>query len=181
MSLASQEENRFVRLQDQDPYDYAKLMRVFPPSTTANLRFRLRPHQSAEDTLEVDVTDRHGYVALRLRLNAGTLYASQGDQLTTIAEVTPNQWHELALSVDTDQQTYSVRVGGEEKLSDAPFYEKTEALERLEFRTGGFRMDDFSRLGAWPDYPKTTLPNPDTPSPMATFDIDDVATASPDQ
>ena len=174
VSLASQEENQFARLQDQDPYDYAKMMRVFPPSTTAALQFRLRPHQSEEDTLEVDVTDRHGYVALRLRLSAGTLYASQGDELTTIAEVNPDQWHELALSVDADQQTYSVSVGGEEKLNDASFYEKTEALERLEFRTGGFRMDQFSRLGAWPTYPKTTLPNPDTPTSNAIFDVDDV-------
>ena len=65
-------------------------------------------------------------------------------------------------------------MGEEEKLSDVPFYEKTETLERLEFRTGGFRMDDFSRLGAWPDYPKTTLPNPDTPVSNAIFDLDDL-------
>ncbi len=180
VDLASQDDNQFVRLQDQDPYDYAKLMRVFPSSTSATLRARLRPHQAKDDTLEVDVTDRHGYVALRLRLNAGALYASQGDQLTAVAEVSSNQWLDVELRANTDQQTYSVSVDGEEKLSDASFYEKTDAVERLELRTGGYRLDNFSRLGAWPNYPKTTLPNPDTPSPRAIFDVDDVSTAPTD-
>ena len=175
VALQAEGGNQFVRLQDQDPYDYAKLMRVFPSSASATISFRIRPHQNNHGTLEVDVTDRQGHVAARLRWSEqGKLAASDGDSITSVGAYTPNEWLEIALTANAGQQTYSLSINGDKKLTAARFHEEAAPVERLELRTGPYRMDDFSRLGAWPDYPKTALPNPDTPVSNAIFDLDDL-------
>ena len=175
VALGVEEENQFMVLQDRDPYDYAKAMRVFPKSEQATLSFQLRPHQISEGQLQVDITDRQGYVAVRLAVNEnGMIGVFDGNEIKEILSYDREKWIDVSISIDVVAGTYSLSFDGTVMLEQAKMFEKTDGVERLEFRTGTYRMDDFSRIGSWADYPQTTLPNADVTVPLAIFDIDNV-------
>ena len=54
--------NKSLALSDQDPYDYARALRVFPKTKQATLSFLLKvcPKQNKNGRLEIDVADRFG-------------------------------------------------------------------------------------------------------------------------
>ncbi len=50
--------DKSLRLGDADPYDYARVTRVFPEAPAVNVNFRLRPGQTDTGRLEIDVLSR---------------------------------------------------------------------------------------------------------------------------
>ncbi|MEM9887540.1 MAG: hypothetical protein AAF849_16710, partial [Bacteroidota bacterium] len=88
-----------------------------------------------------------------------------------------NAWLDISIAVNAADKTYSLNINGEEVLKEGSFLEEAETVERLEMRTGTYRMDDFTRVGTWKDYPPSTLENPDMEKPNAVFDLDNVSIA----
>jgi len=176
VSLVTERQNKFMRLEDKDPYDYAKAMRVFPGDKQVSIQFKLRSWQSGHGMVNIDVTDVKGYVAARLQLDSsGILHviANEGP-LIPIMKYPKARWIDIQMQLDAEKQTYTLSVSGKEVKSGIRFYEKTAGLERFEIRTGAYRMNDYSRLGSWKDFPKDTLPNADEAVENAVFDLDDL-------
>ena len=75
--------NKSLELQDKDPYDYARAIRVFPESKRASLHFKVHTAQNQNGRLEIEVTDRFGYRPVRL------IFAEDGDLRSSTVPKSP--------------------------------------------------------------------------------------------
>jgi hypothetical protein len=186
--------NKVLRMQDKDPYDYAKAVRVFPETTKATISFRVRPEQKADDDLEIEVLNYKGQRPVRLQLAQGVIKVADGGTMKNIGSYTAGQRLQFVLSVDTEAAKYDVQLNGKPALKGATFAEvlsnqgnpyhskfRTPTVERIEFRTGKYRLDDLSRYPTGKNdflVNQPDLPGADDPVANAVFDLDDFQTAT---
>jgi hypothetical protein len=181
VAIVGEGTNRFVRLEDRDPYDYASVMRVFPQNSLAYLSFQVRARQTTTTSapLEIDVVSSNGTRAVAIALNGGKITAWNGTtEEENVRQYPANEWISLELVVDGQRQAYTLRVEGVDVFKNASFREATATVERLVFRTGEFRLRDFTRRRHTEPFLTTRLPNADVPEPLRQFDIDNVTLAT---
>lgn len=169
--------NRFVRLEDRDPFDYASVMRVFPEKSLAHLSFQVRAGQKATTSapLEIDVVSSNGTRAVAMALNGGKITAWNGPiEEEDVCKYPGNQWIPVELRIDGRRQLYTLKVDGVEVLKGASFREATSTVERIIFRTGEFRLRDFARRRHTEPFLTSRLPHADLPEPTRQFDLDNV-------
>ncbi len=175
--IAAEGSNRFLRLEDRDPADYASATRVFPRSDAARLSFRVRPHQLGASTapLEIDVVSHDGSraVALALDPTAGKVTAHDGATATPVASYKASAWIDIELRVSAAAQSYSLTVDGAQVLSGA-FLEAASTVERITFRTGAFRLRDFDRRPINDPWLSTRILGADVKQGPSRFDVDAV-------
>lgn len=167
-------ENKSLELQDKDPYDYARAVRVFPETKSANLRFKVHARQNDTGRLEIEVADRFGSRPVRLIFaDDGQIKAMKGAELTALAPYRPDEWIDVDLKVDATRGIFDVALGGKPVASSVPFAEYVKSIERISFRTGP-RREEPTLKTTTAGQPDQTTPNPDVPDPLATYHIDDV-------
>jgi hypothetical protein len=93
--------NKVLRLQDRDPYDYAKAVRVFPETTKAQISFRVRPRQEDAGDLEIEVLNYKGQRPVRIQIAGGVIRAGDGAAMKQIGMYSAGQWLQFALAADT--------------------------------------------------------------------------------
>jgi hypothetical protein len=177
--IAVEGANRFLRIEDRDPWDYASVTRVFPQSTLARLAFQVRAHQTGPTgaPLEIDVVSSDGAraVAISLHPTSGEITAWNGGMQQTIRAYSTNEWISVELIVDGAARQYNLKVDGTNVLHDAAFRETASTVDRIVFRTGAFRLRDFDRRphedGMWLT---NRIPNADVLQPTSRFDLDNV-------
>lgn len=176
ISLVTERKNKFMRLEDKDPYDYAKAMRVFPEGKRVSIALKLRPQQTTHGLANIDITDARGNVAARIQLDStGNISTIDNtEKRVTLTPYIKSKWIKLEIRLDAETQTYTLLVDSKRIGSGIGFYEKTSLPERFEIRTGAYRMNDYSRLGSWKDYPASTLPDAGKTTTNAVFDVDDL-------
>jgi hypothetical protein len=180
VAITAEGTNRFLRLEDRDPCDYACVLRVFRPSKAARLSFQMRAQQAnnAAAPLEIDVVSANGSRAVALRFDPGTrsLMAWDGAKHQSVRSYSTDQWLRLDLVVDAVSRRYTLKVDGEVVLADGAFLESADSVERIVFRTGEFRLRDFTRRpqvdGTWLT---DRIPNADVMQPTTQYDLDDVS------
>ena len=92
------------------------------------------------------------------------------------------RWHHLALEIDCTQQQYTAILDGVHRLEAIEFANPVEAVQRIVFRTGPWRMD--VRPFLIPGAPgnnglfQEDLPGMDFKSNLTEYFIDDVKTSS---
>jgi len=185
--------NKVLRLQDKDPYEYAKAVRVFPEATLTNLSFRLRRHRSSKGDIEIEVLNYKGQRPVRIKIEGGRVKANKGAELTDIGSLAAGKWLRFDIVVDTATGIYDLKLNGKTVVSDAAFAEaltfsdkpypsrfRMPTVERIEFRTGAYRLTDFSRYGSGENgclKGGGDLPGADDAVKNAIFDIDDFQTS----
>ena len=179
VAIAAEGTNRFVRLEDRDLCEYASVMRVFPESSLAHLAFQIRAHQTNASTapLEIDVVSGNGNRAVALSLNPtnGQITAWNGATQQNVRAYSTNAWINVELIVDGVRQIYDLKVDGATVLTGAAFRESALSVERVVFRTGEFRLRDFTRRPHTAPSVTTRFPNADVLQPTSRFDLDNVA------
>ena len=150
-----------LSLTDTDPYDYARAIRVFQPSTSATIRFRLNVEAEGGEPFEVDVTDRHGTRALSLAFIDGQMMA--GNQFC--GSYRKGEWQTVTVTLDHGR----VSVDG---LAVTPL-QAVKEVERLSFRTGAYR--DLPDRNTPNQKPAPPLPHCDEPVAASHYLIDDVS------
>ena len=174
---------KFLRLQDKAPYDYAKAVRVFPETTKAQISFDLRARKIGRDGLEVEVQNYKGQRPVRIVIDGKNGLLSEG-----------RKWAKVVIDVDTIAGKYDLTLNGKKVVSGAAFAETLDntgnpyksrfampTVERIVFRTGSWRMKDFSRYGFGDnDYRKNEpdLAGADEAVAKAIFDIDNFKTVT---
>jgi len=131
-----------VRLEDRDPYDYASATRVFPECRAATLSFDVVAEKLREDageTLEIDLVGRRGARLIRLR----------------VARPVAGQTVSYVLRADASRGRYDLTKNGQALATNVPFTELSDTLNRITFRTGGYRNIG----GADPVNPETDRPH----------------------
>jgi hypothetical protein len=165
--------NKSLELQDGDPYDYARAVRVFEESTSATVSFKVYPKQSDSGRLEIEVTDRYGNRPVRLMFTGGgKIQAVDGNKTITLQPYKPNTWVKVELTVDTKQDSYSVAIDGVPVLKKAALAESVLSVERLSFRTGEYRTGPSRSTD--PEQIHVDLAGADEPERAVTYYIDDV-------
>lgn len=133
--------NRCLELYDEDPYDYALAERVIPESRKVTLAFRIFLAQVGPAMLECEVQDREGRRPLRLRFDADWLWFDHFGLSPKPVPFNAGAWHQVALRVDCERQSYEVSLDGKLVRQSIEFGEKVAAVQRIVFRTGPWRGD----------------------------------------
>jgi hypothetical protein len=191
VAVVEDDQKNILRLQDKDPYDYAKAVRIFPESSNAEISFRLRPNRVKNSKLEIEVLNYKGQRPVRILLdgNRGKIETNQGERMIVRGSYAENAWLNFMIKINTESKSYLLKINDELLVREAAFAEilsnkdnpyksnfKLPTVERIEFRTGKYRMEDFSRYGFSANEflrNKPDLPNPDDALANAVFDIDD--------
>jgi len=167
-------ESKSLELRDQDPYDYARAVRVFQEGARAEISCRVYARQSDHGLLNIEVMDQHGNRPVRLRFDAnGRIKAVDGSATVDLRAYEPDRWYELSLSFDaTPFGSYSVSIDGQAVLSDAPLAEAVRSVERISFRTGPHR--DQPTRQTKNERRHDPLEGADDPVPLAVYNLKDV-------
>jgi hypothetical protein len=154
--------NRSLLLTDNDPYDYARAIRVFKETGNAVIEFRIFTGNSDTAPLEIDVTDRYGNRPVRIRFDSsGTIKASNGSKETLMLPFKTGLWYDFKLIVDANPSgSYSLWINGQELLKNVALAEAVKSVERISFRTGAYR-----------DLPNRTTPNQEDAPPLQGADV----------
>jgi hypothetical protein len=159
---------RCLRILDRDPAAYAQATRLFPPSTQATIRFRLRAKQANNGQLEIVITTPSGWRATTLTLNAhGEILAQDGKTAQVIGAYAAEQWLNVEMRLNTRTQRYTVLLDGQTILNAAAFAESPhgQSIHALTFRTGARTVIDQLEpfrpyAGAGQEMPDTDEPTP---------------------
>jgi hypothetical protein len=169
--IVKTEGSRLIELRDEDPYDYARAVRVFPATHGVKVSFRLFARQT-NARLEIDLLDAKGARPVRLAFGEdGKLWVCHEAQWLESGTYTAGQWHkfELEIPADPEADRCAVLVDGKSPIPRPAFFtDPVKTVERLSFRTGNFRERG---------YGGRDLPGADTKTPLASFLIDDVIIA----
>jgi hypothetical protein len=166
--------NKSLELRDEDPYDYARAVRVFQEGVKAEISCRVLAKQSEAGLLDIDVMDRYGNRPVRLRFaDDGRIKAVDGSTFLDLQAYKPNTWYKLDLTVDAAPfGHYSVSIDGRTVVTNAALAEAVLSVERLSFRTGPYRDQPTRQTDN--ERPHPPLANADDPAPLAVYYIDDV-------
>lgn len=160
--------NRALELRDEDPYDYARAIRVFPATHGVKIAFMLFARQT-NARFEIDLLDATGARPVRLALGEdGHLWACHEGQWMDAGPYQAGQWlkFELEIPRDPNADRCAVLVDGKSPLPRPAFFtDPVATVERLSFRTGAWRDRGFGGRD---------LPGADVKAPLASFLVDDV-------
>ena len=167
-------ESKSLELRDEDPYDYAKAVRVFQEGTKAEIRLRICPRQSGHGMLDIEVLDRYGNRPIRIRFDSdGQIKANDGSTSTNIQAYGPGKWYDIDIAIDaTPFGTYSLSIDGKKVLEKAALAEAVLSVERLSFRTGPYRSQPTRETRNQKKH--DPLPGADEPVPVAAYNIKNV-------
>jgi hypothetical protein len=171
VTTAATQPNRALELRDEDPYDYARAVRVFPATHGVKVSFKVFAQQT-NARMEIDLLDGAGLRPVRLAFGEdGRLWACHEAQWLDAGAYTAGQWltFELEIPADPNADRCTVLVNGQSPLPRPAFFtDPVTTVERLSFRTGPHRERG---------YGGRDLPGADQKVPAAVFLIDDVVIA----
>ena len=160
--------NRALEFRDEDPYDYARAIRVFPATHGVKVSFKIFARQT-NARFEIDLLDAGGARPVRLALGEdGHLWACHEGQWMDAGPYKAGQWltFELEIPRDPNADRCAVLIDGKSPLPRPAFFtDPVATVERLSFRTGAWRDRGFGGRD---------LPGADSKVPLASFLVDDV-------
>ena len=160
--------NRALEFRDEDPYDYARAIRVFPATHGVKVSFKIFARQT-NARFEIDLLDAAGARPVRLALGEdGRIWACHEGQWMDAGSYQSNHWltFELEIPRDPNADRCAVLIDGKSPLPRPAFFtDPVATVERLSFRTGAWRARGFGGRD---------LPGADTKTPLASFLVDDV-------
>lgn len=160
--------NRALEFRDEDPYDYARAIRVFPATHGVKVSFKIFARQT-NARFEIDLLDAAGARPVRLALGEdGRIWACHEGQWMDAGSYQINQWltFELEIPRDPNADRCAVLIDGKSPLPRPAFFtDPVATVERLSFRTGAWRDRGFGGRD---------LPGADNKTPLASFLVDDV-------
>jgi hypothetical protein len=184
VSISSDRANRLLCLEDSDPFDYARVMRIFPQSSVVRLAFDVRDYKtdSTSEPFEIDVVSGSGTRAVAIALDPkySRVTAYDGKTLQPASSYSKGDWIKVEIIIDGKSQEYDLKVNGKLVLENAAFLESATDVERIVFRTGAFRLRNFIRRPhAKKSYLEDRIPNPDVKLPTTRFDLDNFSSIKP--
>jgi len=166
-------ENHCLQLRDKDPYDYARAVRVFKATPTAQLSFRLRIEKPENGLLEVELADAAGKRPVRLTFGKNAhMAASDGSETQDLGPYPAGEWFKVNLTVDAVTGIYDLAVDGKKLVAGANLAKAVQTVERLSLRTGEYRTLPTRKTPN--QKPCAPLPGADEPVQEAVFLVDDV-------
>lgn len=127
-------------LRDKDPFDYARVEKVFPESRQFKASFELTASQTDKGRLDIEFQNSKGNTAIRISLMPdGLIYTKSGARSSSGGPYKAGQKHNFEVIVKKDIRTYELYVDGK-KVRTGIFYAPVESFSRIMFRTGEPRL-----------------------------------------
>jgi hypothetical protein len=165
--------NKSLLLEDRDPYDHAKAVRVFAEATSVRIGFRVFARQVDAGRMEIEVLDGAGHRPVRIALGEdGRVRASDGAGQVDAGPFLAGRWYQAELSINAATGRFDLAWDGRVIVRQAAFAEAATTLERLSFCTGAFRTEPTRQTNRYAVL--ADLPNPDDAVAPATFYVDEV-------
>ena len=162
-------QRRSLELRDEDPYEYARAVRVFPSTHGVKIEFKVLPRQSTA-RLEIDILGPRGERQSAFAFGTdGHLWLNHEGIWTDNGPYKSGQWFTFSYSLPqnpkADRGIWLINGKPTTPPAGGPI-ELTSTIERLSFRTGP--------LSDRPEGSGKDLPGADEKAPAASFLIDDV-------
>jgi hypothetical protein len=171
-------DNRCLELIDDEPWDYAKVERIFPESARLALTFRVYLAQVGHGALEVEVQGARSERPMRLRFDPEWLMFDHGKTEAAPTRIEMQHWVSIELDIDCEAGVYTCKVDGRTLPEPIRFNETIDALQRLVIRTGPWRMDVRAAIrDGYPGNPgldQEDLAGSGTRAPRSRYLIDDL-------
>ncbi len=157
VSLVADGKGHCLELQDGDPFDYCRAVRVFPAAADVRVELRIKAAQTIA-TLEIELCDAAGHRPVRLALaEIGSIRACDGTGMVQLGAFRANAWTEFVMTTDLSAGRYTVQVNRGKKQNFALADTTINGLERLSFRTGPWRgIGDGNEVDPSQDVPLAT-------------------------
>lgn len=167
-------ENKSLHLMDEDPYDYARAIRVFQETQRGEIEVKILAKQTENGILEIDVSDRFGNRPVRIKFdNNGHIKAVDGNEENILQSYDASTWYNIRIQIDAQPYgSYNVWIDGVKLLENAKLAEDVKSIERISFRTGSYR--DLPNRNTPNQDPAPPLKGADDPVMKVQFYIDDV-------
>ena len=164
---------KVVALHDSDPFDYAKVERIFPESKNLVVEFTISAQQTNTGNLEIELLDKKGAATLRVMLDStGSILTKQGYRNKSIGKYNAGEQLAIKIELNTTTRFYTVTINnGKPNLN--LFFQPVESVERLLFRTGVTRRFPDADTPTDQDY---DLPNANSRAKEAVYFIHSVKT-----
>ncbi|WP_198675204.1 sialidase/neuraminidase family protein [Pleomorphovibrio marinus] len=174
LETSPKKEGLSLKMMDEDPYDYARAIRIFEESQTVTLGVELYVPKENRGNLEIDLVDRYGNRPVRLGIDSlGNLTAQEGAEVKIISQVELDKWHHLKIQAEAKPMgDFSLWFNGQKLLENAALAEAVKSVERISFRTGKYR--DLPNRKTPNEDPEPPLPGADEKVPLGIFYIDEV-------
>ncbi len=164
--------NKSLKLEDRDPYNYAKAVRIFSEAKKVNVSFKVFAKQSEGGQLEIEILDQAGHRSVRIMLGEqGNVQVEDGSKIVDAGSYKANKWYRVDIAVNVTEGKFNLSLDGKTLVSQVAFAEPASTLERLLFRTGAFRNEPVRLTDR---YAGGDLPNPGDPSQSTVYYIDEV-------
>jgi len=142
ISTAPKSSEKVLKIQDFDPYDYAKAVRVFQKSAKTTIQFQLYI-ESNHEILAIEVVAGNGARCIQTRINKeGKLLVKNGNEsLSNVSSLKKDNWIMIEISYESKINQYNLKINGETINKKFKFTANGEP-ERIVFRTGEYRLTD---------------------------------------
>ena len=129
-------DGKWLRLQDKDPFDYAKVERKIPASKELKVSFDLQAGQNDKGTLQIDFLDENSIACSRLELTPdGVFRAKGGSRFGNMMKYEPGKTYHVEAVLSVADRNIQVYVDGK-RVGLRMFFAPVASIERIAFRTG---------------------------------------------
>ncbi len=135
--------DKSMMLQDFDPYDYAKAVRVIPQGAQQTLSFNLYV-KSAAQILAIEVVSAKGERLVQAQIGTDkVLLVKNGDRdFAKATDLQAGHWASVQINLDAEARRFALLVDGKALVEDAAFSAREGTPDRILLRTGTYRQTD---------------------------------------
>lgn len=171
-------EGAWLKLQDKDPFDYAKVERKIPASKELKVSFDLLAEQNDKGRLQIDFLDGNSIACSRLELTPDGIFRMKGgSRFANMMNYEAGKTYHVEAVLSTADRNIQVYVDGK-RVGLRMFYAPVATIERIAFRTGEMRTFPTVDTPADQTY---DLPDAGGQEPLAEYRIANVKTSSTDK
>ncbi|MDC6365720.1 MULTISPECIES: glycoside hydrolase [Flavobacteriaceae] len=170
--------NQCMQMDDSDPYDYSRAIRVFEEGTTATISFKVKAVAIDTTQFDIDIADRFGNRPVQLSFaKDGYIKAVEGASMKSLLKYDAEKWYDFKIEYDVKGLgNYSISINDTVMTENIPATMAVKSVERISFRTGAYRnLPDRKTPNETNDPP---LQGADGKQKLTRFYVDDVFVSS---
>jgi hypothetical protein len=139
VAVVEEKGNRCLELRDSEPFDYARAVRVFPPSARLRAELCLAAAQT-DARLDIEICDAAGRRPVRLFLtDKGRIQVGDGGKVADMGTYEAGAWMTIVLTIDLKADCFTLQVNDGDAKTYAVAEQAVESVERVSLRTGAWR------------------------------------------
>ena len=134
-------ENKSLKLQDTDPYDYARATRVFGPLSSQKISFEIYV-SSVLENISIDICDKKGNRLIQTGVDKNVFMHTTdiSGNVKELKKLAREEWITIAFEINSEKSHYDLFINDNLVAKDYNFTQEGLA-ERIVFQTGKYRLE----------------------------------------